>query len=105
MVATEPAPDQAARDAPPTHVVERAVDDLLAAYDPLTTDERTFLEARFDAGLAWIHLQPGAGGLGVDAALQRTADTALAAAGAPGPDRARNGIGLGMAAPTIGHHG
>jgi alkylation response protein AidB-like acyl-CoA dehydrogenase len=85
--------------------VQRAVEELLATHDLKTTDRRTFLEARFDAGLAWVHYPPGAGGLGLDAHLQRMADAALHAAGAPRPDMGRNIIGLGMAAPTLAHHG
>ncbi|MDQ3946782.1 MAG: acyl-CoA dehydrogenase family protein [Actinomycetota bacterium] len=85
--------------------VQRAVEELLAAHDPAATDRRAFLEARFDAGLAWVHYPPGAGGLGLDARLQRMADTALHAAGAPRPDMGRNIIGLGMAAPTLAAHG
>src|SRR6266545_7664978 len=37
--------------------------------------------------------------------LQRVVDQALAKAGAPAPDVARNIIGMGMAAPTIAAHG
>ena len=47
----------------------------------------------------------GAGGLGLAPKLQRVVDTALANAGAPAPDVARNIIGQGMAAPTIAAHG
>jgi alkylation response protein AidB-like acyl-CoA dehydrogenase len=85
--------------------VQRRVDELLAAYPPATTDPRTFLEARFDAGLAWVHFPEGNGGLGVPPRLQRIVDTALAEAGAPPPDVTRNIIGHGMAAPTILAHG
>lgn len=53
--------------------VQQAVEELLAAHDPKTTDRRTFLEARFDAGLAWVHYPPGAGGLGLDAQVSLTA--------------------------------
>jgi alkylation response protein AidB-like acyl-CoA dehydrogenase len=85
--------------------VQRAAEALLAAHDPKTTDRKAFLEARFDAGLAWVHYPPGAGGLGLDAHLQRVAEAALHAAGAPRPDMGRNIIGLGMAAPTLATHG
>ncbi len=60
-----------------------------------------FLRARFDAGLAWVHYPAGLGGLGLSRALQHVVDAEFAAAGAPGNDPERNGIGLGMAAPTI----
>jgi alkylation response protein AidB-like acyl-CoA dehydrogenase len=85
--------------------VQRRVDELLAAYPPSRTDRTAFLEAQFDAGLAWVQFPDGAGGLGATPGLQRIADQALAEAGAPAPDVARNIIGHGMAAPTIAVHG
>ncbi|WP_072688290.1 acyl-CoA dehydrogenase family protein [Rhodococcus marinonascens] len=69
------------------------------------TDAAEFLGARFDAGLAWVHFQPGFGGLGLPQGFQAQVDAELAAAGAPGPAKDRNGIGLGMAAPTIAAFG
>jgi alkylation response protein AidB-like acyl-CoA dehydrogenase len=95
----------AAAAIPGADQVQQAIDELLAAHDPRATDARSFQEARFDAGLAWVHYPPGAGGLGLDARLQRMADSALHAAGAPRPDLGRNIIGLGMAAPTLAAHG
>jgi alkylation response protein AidB-like acyl-CoA dehydrogenase len=74
---------------------------FLAAHDPGTTDRLDFLRARFDAGLAWVHYPAGLGGQGLPRALQQAVDEELAAAGAPGNKPERNGIGLGMAAPTI----
>ena len=85
--------------------VQRRVDDLLAANPPARTDRQTFLEAQFDAGLAWVAFPEGCGGLGLTPKVQRVVDTALAQAGAPAPDVARNIIGHGMAAPTIVAHG
>jgi alkylation response protein AidB-like acyl-CoA dehydrogenase len=85
--------------------VARRVDELLAAHPPASTDRTAFLGAQFDAGLAWVHFPEGAGGLGLSPALQRVVDQALANAGAPAPDAARNIIGMGMAAPTIAVHG
>src|SRR6266849_1877439 len=85
--------------------VLRRVDELVAAHPPASTDRKAFLEAQFDAGLAWVHFPEGAGGLGVAPKLQRVVDQALATAGAPAPDVARNIIGHGMAAPTIVAHG
>ena len=85
--------------------VDQAVAELLARLDPKVTPVRDFFEARFDAGLAWVHYPPGAGGLGLDARLQRGVDATLYAAGAPRPDLGRNIIGLGMAAPTLATHG
>ncbi|ABG93314.1 MULTISPECIES: acyl-CoA dehydrogenase family protein [Rhodococcus] len=69
------------------------------------SDPTGFLGARFDAGLAWVHFPPGRGGLGLPQSFQAQVDAELAAAGAPGPAKGRNGIGLGMAAPTIAAFG
>ncbi|MEV4193578.1 acyl-CoA dehydrogenase family protein [Streptomyces toxytricini] len=81
------------------------VRDLLAAHPPATTARTAFLQARFDAGLAWVHYPEGLGGLGAPRSLQAAVDAELAAAGAPDNDPRRIGIGLGMAAPTILAHG
>jgi len=85
--------------------VARRVAELIAAHPPASTDRTAFLGAQFDAGLAWVHFPEGAGGLGLSPGLQRVVDQALAEAGAPAPDAARNIIGMGMAAPTIAVHG
>ena len=53
------------------HRVEEAVAALLSSHDPRSTDERTFLEAQFDAGLAWVHFPVGHGGLGLSPKVQR----------------------------------
>ncbi|MEC3976103.1 acyl-CoA dehydrogenase family protein [Amycolatopsis sp. H20-H5] len=74
---------------------------LLAEHNPQTTERLTFLQARFDAGLAWIHFPVGLGGLDAPRSLQSVVDKEFAAAGAPDNDPRRIGIGLGMAAPTI----
>ncbi|NYV77482.1 acyl-CoA dehydrogenase family protein [Streptomyces sp. UH6] len=85
--------------------LRRRTQDLLAAHPPATTDRTTFLEARFDAGLAWVHFPEGLGGLGLPRTLQAVVEAELAAAGAPDNDPRRIGIGLGMAAPTILQYG
>jgi alkylation response protein AidB-like acyl-CoA dehydrogenase len=77
------------------------VEKLLAEHPPASTDRLDFLRARFDAGLAWVHFPEGLGGLGLPRALQTHVDELLEAAGAPDNEPRRNGIGLGMAAPTI----
>ena len=74
---------------------------FLATRDPAGTDRLDFLRARFDAGLAWVHYPAGLGGQGLPRDLQPAVDAAFAAAGAPTNRPERNGIGLGMAAPTI----
>ena len=74
---------------------------FLAEHDPQEMPKQDFLNARFDAGLAWVHYPEGLGGLGVSRTLQSIVDAEFAAAGSPSNDPERNGIGLGMAAPTI----
>jgi len=77
------------------------VRDFLAAHDPATTNQLEFVRARFDAGLAWVHYPAGLGGQGLSRTLQKVVDAEFAAASAPTNRPERNGIGLGMAAPTI----
>jgi alkylation response protein AidB-like acyl-CoA dehydrogenase len=77
------------------------VREFLAANDPAAMDRLEFLRARFDAGLAWVHYPVGLGGQGLSRELQPAVDAEFAAAAAPTNRPERNGIGLGMAAPTI----
>ena len=77
------------------------VRDFLAGHDPAAMDRLAFLRARFDAGLAWVHYPAGLGGQGLSRGLQPAVDAEFAEAGAPTNRPERNGIGLGMAAPTI----
>ncbi|HEY3015493.1 MAG TPA: acyl-CoA dehydrogenase family protein [Nocardioides sp.] len=77
------------------------VADFLAAHDPSTTERLAFLRARYDAGLAWVAFPEGHGGLGLPQVLQPEVDRLFAEAGAPDNNPRANGIGLGMAAPTI----
>ncbi|MEV2245644.1 acyl-CoA dehydrogenase family protein [Streptomyces sp. NPDC049970] len=81
--------------------IRRLTQELLTAHPPATTGRTEFLEARFDAGLAWVHYPVGLGGLDAPRSLQPVVDAELTAAGAPDNDPRRIGIGLGMAAPTI----
>ncbi|GAA4337637.1 acyl-CoA dehydrogenase [Streptomyces venetus] len=85
--------------------LRRLTRELLAAHPPASTDRLDFLRARYDAGLAWVHYPEGLGGLGAPRSLQAVVDAELEAAGAPDNDSRRNGIGLGMAAPTILKYG
>jgi alkylation response protein AidB-like acyl-CoA dehydrogenase len=79
---------------------------LLDEHDPAHTDPHEFLAAQFDAGLAWVHFPVGSGGLDLSRSLQAQVEDELTAAGAPpGGGGARNGIGMGMAAPTIAAFG
>jgi len=81
------------------------VREFVATHDPVAADRLEFLRARFDAGLAWVHYPAGLGGQGLPRSLQKTVDAEFAAANAPTNRPERNGIGLGMAAPTILAHG
>ena len=78
---------------------------FLAEHDPSTTERLDFLRARYDAGLAWVAFPEGHGGLGLPQALQPEVDRLFAEAGAPSNRPETNGIGLGMAAPTILSYG
>ncbi|HWU31631.1 MAG TPA: acyl-CoA dehydrogenase family protein, partial [Marmoricola sp.] len=80
---------------------EDLVRDFLTAHNPATTDRLEFLHARFDAGLAWVFYPEGLGGLGLPQSEQQAVDRLFAEAGAPSNRPEKNGIGLGMAAPTI----
>src|SRR5262245_28009663 len=81
-------------------LVSSKLDELLAAYPPASVDERHFLGAQFDAGLAFVHFPVGYGGLGLPRPLQKVIFDRLRHAGAPMPGM-RNPIGYGMVAPTI----
>ncbi|MFI0352146.1 acyl-CoA dehydrogenase family protein [Actinomadura sp. 9N407] len=81
--------------------LRRRVEEFLADHDPATLEPLEFLRARFDAGLAWVHYPEGLGGLGAPRGLQPAVDRQFAKAGAPTNHPERNGIGLGMAAPTV----
>jgi 3-oxochol-4-en-24-oyl-CoA dehydrogenase len=84
--------------------VESLVSGFLSTHPVTGDDDRRHREARFDAGLAFVHFELGSGGLGLAPGLAAIVDEMFEAAGAPSW-RARNVIGLGMAAPTIHTHG
>jgi alkylation response protein AidB-like acyl-CoA dehydrogenase len=84
-----------------THPIHGLIDEFLAAHDPAVTEPLDFLRARYDAGLAWVFFPQGLGGLGLPRALQPEVDRRFSEAGAPSNRPDVNGIGLGMAAPTI----
>lgn len=85
--------------------LEAALSDLLAATDPMRASDAEFLAARFDHGLAWLHFPVGLGGLDMSRRYQIPLEQRLVASGAEPADVMRNPIGLGMAAPTLRHHG
>lgn len=84
--------------------VVAAVEQLLADHPPSDTPEQEFLEAQFDAGLAWVHFPEGHGGMGVSPKLQRTVIQAISAAKGP-MGGAKNPIGYGMCGPAVLTHG
>ena len=74
--------------------------EFIESWDPATPREES-LRARYDAGLAWVARPAGLGGLGCAPEDQRAVEAAFTAAGFPDNNALANGIGLGMAAPTI----
>jgi alkylation response protein AidB-like acyl-CoA dehydrogenase len=90
---------------PDTAALPAQVSEFLAQHDPRSAEPLEFLRARFDAGLAWVHYPAGLGGRSAPRSLQSVVDRAFAEAGSPTNHPERNGIGLGMAAPTILAHG
>ena len=93
----------AASTDPETREVEAAIDALLAAHDPTTTDNVEFRGARYDAGLAWVHFPKGFGGLGVRPELNRLVERRLREAGAKPTEPAT--FFMALAGPTIVTHG
>ena len=77
---------------------------VAAEFPPTRVPQRNFLEACFDAGLAWVQFPVGLGGLGVAPGLQAVSDSILQAAGGPEVFWL-NPMGYGMAAPTLVAHG
>jgi alkylation response protein AidB-like acyl-CoA dehydrogenase len=89
----------------PEDQVDRATEQLLAAYPPSENDPVEFWGRQFDAGLAFVHFPEGDGGLALAPGLQRRINARLAEAGASFENIARNVIGYGMGAPTVVTHG
>jgi 3-oxochol-4-en-24-oyl-CoA dehydrogenase len=87
----------------PNEILGR-VEQFLAAHPVGSMPDTAFRAARFDAGLAFVTFDESRGGLGAEPALQPLVENLFLAAGVP-DWRARNVIGLGMAAPTIHEHG
>ncbi|NBE97861.1 acyl-CoA dehydrogenase [Nonomuraea sp. KC401] len=78
--------------------IKERVAAFLGEHDP-GRDRLEFLRARFDAGLAWVWFPEGLGGLGAPRELQQVVERELAHT--PQINGGLQGIGLGMAAPTI----
>jgi alkylation response protein AidB-like acyl-CoA dehydrogenase len=75
------------------------VEELLRTHPPGTTPTADFLQARYDAGLAWVWFPVGYGGLEAAPRLQTVADQALAAAG--GANTTVGSVGYMMTAAAI----
>ena len=86
-------------------LVEDTIERLLDEHPPGSTSDVDFWGAQFDAGLAWVSLPVGQGGLGVVPSLQRVVNDRVREAGASFTNVARNVIGHGMGAPTVSAHG
>jgi len=84
-------------------IVDKAVDELLAAHDPQAESQVEFRGHQYDAGLAWIHFPVGFGGLGLRPDQQKRVEQRLRAAGAKPADAAS--FFLALAGPTIVTHG
>jgi len=84
--------------------VDAAIDDLLAAHDPKTTDQRAFRGAQYDRGLAWVHFPEGFGGMDLPPVVQRHIDRRLREAGAA-PPHGTLFFGMSLAGPTVVTHG
>ncbi|XVX21096.1 acyl-CoA dehydrogenase family protein [Actinomycetota bacterium] len=82
-------------------LVRERTETLLREHPPQTTEDGDFLAAQYDAGLAWVHFPEGFGGLGLGRDLQSQIQAQIAGAGGPAPLSGINGIGIGMAAPTL----
>lgn len=89
----------------PSDTLREKVAAFAAEHDLASMPMTDYLGARYDAGLAWVHLPEGFGGLGLGRGLQSELEAALTAAGAPPVEIHRNPIGTGMGAPTVAAHG
>jgi len=87
---------------PDSSRVVELVDELLSLHG--NDEERQFLGAQFDMGLAWAHNPVGDGGLGARPKLQALIDGRLEVAGRRS-DWQRNPMGIGMVGPAIANHG
>ncbi|HEX6657075.1 MAG TPA: acyl-CoA dehydrogenase family protein, partial [Ilumatobacter sp.] len=86
----------------PQHMLDGAIDELLAAHDPAITPDVEFRGARYDAGLAWVHFPMGFGGLGLRPELNRHVEKRLRDAGARPADPTM--FFMALAGPTIVTH-
>jgi alkylation response protein AidB-like acyl-CoA dehydrogenase len=95
--------DTAVSTDPQTKVIEDALAALLTQRDPRSMTAVEFRGYQFDHGLAWVHADPGYGGLGVRPQLQRLVEDRLREAGAAPTDPSL--FFMNLAFPTISTHG
>ncbi len=83
--------------------VRALIAQVLAENPPASTPTEDFLQARYDAGLAWTWFPEGFGGLGLSPKMQTIADHAFEDAGAP--NTRAGAIGYMMTGSAIATHG
>ncbi|MEZ5237579.1 MAG: acyl-CoA dehydrogenase family protein [Microthrixaceae bacterium] len=86
-----------------TERVDEALEALLAAHDPKVESPQEFRGHQYDAGLAWVHHDEDAGGMGARPELQSLVERRLAAAGLP--PRPAVEFFIHLVGPTIATHG
>ncbi|MBG01573.1 MAG: acyl-CoA dehydrogenase [Acidimicrobiaceae bacterium] len=79
------------------------VEEFLKKNNPSSMDNKDFRGARYDMGLAWVHLPKGEGGLGLRPSLQRIVERKMREAGAQPTDPTT--FFMSLAGPTISTHG
>ncbi len=81
--------------------VSSALDALFARFpEPRQADREQFLRAQYDLGLAWVHFEPGFGGIGVAASHQELVSDRLRRRDAPQPGSG-DYVGMHQAAASI----
>ena len=83
--------------------LDDAVEELIAIH-AAGTDRTELWKRQFDLGLAWLTLEEGLGGRGLDTPSRADVERRLQHAELPHP-RSVNFVGVGMAAPLIAEHG
>ena len=86
-------------------LIRQSIAALLAEHPPATTPERTFWHAQFEAGVAWVDLPVGCGGLGVSAHWRRFTEHELTSAGVSFDNVRVNPVGHGLCADAVVAHG
>jgi len=85
--------------------VALAVDRLLERFpEPSLAERSAFLAAQYELGVAWVHFEPGFGGLGVPASLQQLVTDRLSPLDAPVPGSG-DYVGLHQVAASIAAFG